>query len=284
MQIDLSAKRVIVTGASRGIGRATAAAFAREGVRLAICSRGTEALALVAEEMRALGAADVIAVALDVRDTAAVRAFVEQVALAWDGVDVLVNNAGQGKGGSIESLEPEDILDHANNIQVAHFRFVQAVVPHMRKQKWGRIININALAGALPTPDGIPSVTNRAAGIALSKLLGQHLAKDTILVNSLNMGWIDTGQWDRHYQEMPATITREEFLEMVVKIVPLGRLGQPDEVANVCVFLASDLATYLSAASIDVSGGLQGAIAYYPTLKREMQELGLEREAALAAK
>ena len=204
--------------------------------------------------------------------------------MAWDGVDVLVNNAGQGKGGSIESLEPEDILDHANNIQVAHFRFVQAVVPHMRKQKWGRIININALAGALPTPDGIPSVTNRAAGIALSKLLGQQLAKDNILVNSLNMGWIDTGQWDRHYKEMPATITREEFLEMVVKIVPLGRLGQPDEVANVCVFLASDLATYLSAASIDVSGGLQGAIAYYPTLKREMQELGLEREAALAAK
>ena len=284
MHIDLSSKRVIVTGASRGIGYATASAFAREGVRLAICSRGTEALALVAEEMRALGAADVIAVALDVRDTAAVRAFVEQVALAWDGVDVLVNNAGQGKGGSIESLEPEDILDHANNIQVAHFRFVQAVVPHMRKQKWGRIININALAGALPTPDGIPSVTNRAAGIALSKLLGQQLAKDNILVNSLNMGWIDTGQWDRHYKEMPATITREEFLEMVVKIVPLGRLGQPDEVANVCVFLASDLATYLSAASIDVSGGLQGAIAYYPTLKREMQELGLEREAALAAK
>ena len=80
-----------------------------------------------------------------------------------------------------------------------------------------------------------------------------------------------------------STITREEFLEMVVKIVPLGRFGRPDEVAKVCVFLASDLASYLSAASIDVSGGLQGAIAYYPTLKREMQELGIKREAALAA-
>jgi 3-oxoacyl-[acyl-carrier protein] reductase len=283
MQIDLSAKRVIVTGASRGIGHATAAAFAREGVRLAICSRSADTLAIVADEMRALGAADVIAVALDVRDTAAVRAFVAGVAEAWDGVDVLVNNAGQGKGGSLESLEPEDILDHANNIQVAHFRFVQAVVPHMRKQRWGRIININALAGAMPTPDGIPSVTNRAAGIALSKLLGQQLAKDNILVNSLNMGWIDTGQWDRHYKEMPSTITREEFLEMVVKIVPLGRFGRPEEVANVCVFLASDLATFLSAASIDVTGGLQGAIAYYPTLKREMQEMGLERQVALAA-
>ncbi|QTN18375.1 SDR family oxidoreductase [Brevundimonas sp. AJA228-03] len=282
MYIDLSTKRVIVTGASRGIGHATAAVFAREGVRLAICSRSPEALGVVAEEMRALGARDVIAVALDVRNTAAVRAFVDKVAKAWDGIDVLVNNAGQGKGGSLETLEPEDILDHANNIQIAHFRFVQAVVPHMRRQKWGRIININALAGALPTPDGIPSVTNRAAGIALSKLLGQQLAKDNILVNSLNLGWIDTGQWDRHYKEMPSTITREEFLDMVTKIVPLGRLGQPEEIANVCLFLASDLATFLSAASIDVSGGLQGAIAYYPTLKREMQEMGKDRETALA--
>ncbi|NWE54273.1 SDR family oxidoreductase [Brevundimonas sp. P7753] len=283
MHIDLSAKRVIVTGASRGIGRAVATAFAREGVRLAICSRSADTLEAVAGDLRALGAAEVIAVPLDVRDTAAVRAFTAQVAEAWGGVDVLVNNAGQGKGGSLETLEPEDILDHADNIQVAHFRFVQAVVPHMRKQKWGRIININALAGALPTPDGIPSVTNRAAGIALSKLLGQQLAKDNILVNSLNMGWIDTGQWDRHYKEMPSTISREEFLEMVVKIVPLGRFGRPEEVAHVCLFLASDLASFLSAASIDVSGGLQGAIAYYPTLKREMEDLGRAREAALAA-
>ncbi len=280
MHIDLSDKRVIVTGASRGIGRATAAAFAREGVRLAICARTDDTLQAVADQMRALGAADVIATALDVRDTAAVRAFVDDAAARWGGIDVLVNNAGQGKGGSLDTLKPEDILDHADNLQVAHFRFVQAAVPYMRRQKWGRIININALAGAIPTPDGIPSVTNRAAGIALSKLLGQQLAPDNILVNSLNMGWIDTGQWDRHYKEMPPTISREEFLEMVVKVVPLGRFGQPEEVANVCLFLASELATFLSAASIDVSGGLQGAIAYYPTLKREMHQLGLDRQAA----
>lgn len=277
MHIDLSAKRVIVTGASRGIGHATAAAFAREGVRLAICSRSEQTLAVVAEEMRALGAAEVIAVALDVRDTAAVRAFVAQVAEAWDGVDVLVNNAGQGKGGSLESLEPEDILDHANNIQVAHFRFVQAVVPHMRKQQWGRIININALAGALPTPDGIPSVTNRAAGIALSKLLGQQLAKDNILVNSLNMGWIDTGQWNRHYAEAGPGVSREEFDAMALKVVPLGRFGKPEDVAGMALFLASDYASFISAASIDISGGLQGQIAYYPTLKREFSEMAKAR-------
>lgn len=283
MIIDLTDKRVIVTGATRGIGLATARAFAKEGVRLAICSRTPEAVAKTAEECRALGAEDVIAVPLDVRETEAVRAFVKQVGDAWGGVDVLVNNAGQGKGGSIDTLNPEDILDHANNLQVAHFRFVQAAVPYMRAQKWGRIININALAGAICPPDGIPSVSNRAAGIAMAKSLGQALAKDNILVNTLNMGWIDTGQWDRHYKEMPSTITREEFLEMVVKVVPMGRFGRPEEVANIALFLASDLASFLSAASIDVSGGLQGAIAYYPTLKREMVEMGKARQAAETA-
>lgn len=282
MNIDLGGKRVVVTGASRGIGLAIATAFAREGARLAICARSADRLETVAESMRGLGARSVIAVPLDVSCTASVRAFVAQVADEWGGVDVLVNNAGQGKGGSLESLEPEDILDHANNLQVAHFRFIQAVVPHMRAQRWGRIININGLAGAIPTPDGVPSVTNRAAGIALTKLLGQQLGQDNILVNSLNMGWIDTGQWDRHYAEMPNTISREEFFAMATKVVPLARFGRPEEVAGVCLFLASDLASFVSSASIDVSGGLQGQIAYYPTLKREMQELGRAREAGLA--
>jgi NAD(P)-dependent dehydrogenase (short-subunit alcohol dehydrogenase family) len=279
MQIDLRNRRVIVTGATRGIGQAIATAFAREGARLAICARSADALAAARERYLALGAAGVIAQPLDVRDTGQVRAFVGEAAAQWGGVDVLVNNAGQGKGGDIDTLKPEDILDHANNLQVAHFRFVQAVVPHMREQRWGRIININALAGAMVPPDGVPSVTNRAAGIAMAKLLGQNLAKDNILVNTLNMGWIDTGQWERHYREMPATISREEFFAMVTKVVPLGRFGRPEEVAGMVLFLASDYASFISAASIDIAGGMQGQIAYYPTLKREMAELGRAREA-----
>ncbi len=280
MHIDLRNKRVIVTGATRGIGQAIASAFAKEGVCLAICARNADAVATAREQYLALGAADVIAVALDVRDTEQVRAFVTEAATKWGGIDVLVNNAGQGKGGDVDTLKPEDILDHANNLQVAHFRFVQAVVPFMRAQQWGRIININALAGAMIPPDGIPSVSNRAAGIAMSKSLGQNLAKDNILVNTLNMGWINTGQWERHYNEMPSTISREEFFDMVTKVVPLRRLGKPEEVAGMVLFLSSDFASFISAASIDIAGGMQGQIAYYPTLKREMAELGRAREAA----
>ncbi|WP_458729566.1 SDR family oxidoreductase [Pseudomonas brenneri] len=279
MNIDLSAKRVIITGASRGIGLAIARAFAAEGARVAICARSEadvrEAGAQLAEHAQA-----VIARTVDVTDSDGVRAFVAEVAQAWGGVDVLVNNAGQGRGGNLDTLTPEAILEHANILQMGHFRFVQAVVPHMREQRWGRIIEINALAGSIPTPDGIPSVINRASCIALSRSLGMSLPKDNILVNSLNMGWIDTGQWDRHYKEMGPGVSREEFDAMVMKVVPLGRYGTPEDVAGMALFLASEYASFISAASIDIAGGMGGQIAYFPTLKRDFAATVAARNAA----
>jgi 3-oxoacyl-[acyl-carrier protein] reductase len=272
MLIDLSDKRVIVTGGSRGIGRAIARAFAAEGARVAICARTQADVEAAGADLAGRGAKAVIARAVDVTDTAAVKSFVDEIAQAWGSVDVLVNNAGQGRGGNLETLTPEQILEHANVLQMGHFRFVQAVVPHMRKQRWGRIIEINALAGVQVTPDGIPSVINRASCIALSKTLGMSLPKDNILVNTLNMGWIDTGQWDRHYREMPVGTPREEFDAMVLKVVPLGRFGKPEDVAGMALFLASEYASFISAASIDIAGGMGGQIAYYPTLKRDFAE------------
>jgi len=271
MNIDLSKRRVIVTGASRGIGYAIASAFAENGARVAICARDAKAIEAAADKMRS-SAASIIARSVDVTNTEAVNGFVDEITKAWGGVDVLVNNAGQGKGGSLDSLTPEDILDHANVLQMGHFRFVKAVVPHMRKQRWGRIIEINALAGTIPTPSGIPSVINRASCVALSKSLGMSLPKDNILVNSLNMGWIDTGQWERHFQEMGPGVTREEFNEMVLKVVPLGRFGKPEDVAGMALFLASDYASFISGASIDIAGGMGGQIAYFPTLKSDFAE------------
>jgi len=271
MNIDLSKRRVIVTGASRGIGYAIASAFAENGARVAICARDAKAIEAAADKMRS-SAASIMARSVDVTNTEAVNGFVDEITEAWGGVDVLVNNAGQGKGGSLDSLTPEDILDHANVLQMGHFRFVKAVVPHMRKQRWGRIIEINALAGTIPTPSGIPSVINRASCVALSKSLGMSLPKDNILVNSLNMGWIDTGQWERHFQEMGPGVTREEFNEMVLKVVPLGRFGKPEDVAGMALFLASDHASFISGASIDIAGGMGGQIAYFPTLKSDFAE------------
>lgn len=271
MLIDLSGKRVIVTGASRGVGLAIASAFAADSAKIAICARGSDAVAAAGAELAKV-TDSVIARSVDVTDSAAVDAFVSEVVTAWGGVDVLVNNAGQGRAGNLDTLTPEDILEHANVLQMGHFRFTKAVVPHMRSQQWGRIIDINALAGANPTPEGIPSVINRASCIALSKSLGMKLAREGILVNTLNLGWINTGQWDRHYREMPPGVTREEFDEMVLKVVPVGRFGKPEDVAGMVLFLSSDYASFITAASIDISGGLAGQIAYYPTLKRDFVE------------
>lgn len=283
MKIDLGGKRVIVTGGSRGIGRAIALAFAADGARVAVCARTEVDVQATGREL-AEQAQAVIARAVDVTSTEAVKGFVDEVASAWGGVDVLVNNAGQGRGGNLDTLTPEQILEHANVLQMGHFRFIQAVVPHMRKQRWGRIIEINALAGVFPTPDGIPSVINRASCIALAKTLGMSLPKDGILVNTLNMGWIDTGQWNRHFKEMPAgSCTREEFDQMVLKVVPAGRFGQPEDVTGMVLFLASERASFISGASIDIAGGMQGQIAYYPTLKREFNEAMQARVAARAA-
>lgn len=279
MNIDLRGKRVIVTGASRGIGLAIASAFALEGARVAICARSQDAVDAAAAKLRE-SAEQVLARVVDVTDTQGVQHFVSEVAEAWGGVDILVNNAGQGRGGSLETLTPEAILEHANVLQMGHFRFVQAVVPHMRKQQWGRIIEINALAGTVPTPDGIPSVINRASCIALSRSLGMSLAKDNILVNSLNMGWIDTGQWDRHYREMGPGVSREEFDAMVLKVVPIGRYGKPEDVAGMVLFLSSEYASFISAASIDIAGGMGGQIAYFPTLKRDFAQAVKARNAA----
>lgn len=271
MEINLQGKRVIVTGGSRGIGRAIAGAFSAEGARVAICARTPDTLEAVAAQLKP-HAQDVIALPVDVSSDAQVKAFVAQVVEAWGGVDILVNNAGQGRGGNLDTLTTEAILDHANILQMGHFRFTQAVVPHMRQQRWGRIIDINALAGTVPTPEGIPSVINRAACVALSRSLGMNLAKDNILVNSLNMGWIDTGQWDRHYREMPPEVSREEFDAMVTKVVPLGRYGRPEDVTGMVLFLSSEHASFISAASIDIAGGMGGQIAYFPTLKKDFTE------------
>lgn len=276
MNIDLSGKRVIVTGASRGIGLAIARAFALEGARVAICARSLAAVREAEAQLQEHAQA-VLARAVDVTDTQGVQHFVGEVVQTWGSVDILVNNAGQGRGGNLETLTPEAILEHANVLQMGHFRFVQAVVPFMRQQRWGRIIEINALAGTVPTPDGIPSVINRASCVALSRSLGMSLAKDNILVNSLNMGWIDTGQWDRHYKEMGPGVSREEFDAMVMKVVPIGRYGKPEDVAGMVLFLSSEYASFISAASIDIAGGMGGQIAYFPTLKRDFA-------AALAAR
>ena len=264
MQLDLSNRRVVVTGASRGIGRAIARAFAAEGCRIAVCARGEQALLEVADDLRARGAAQVVAEVADVGVTASAQAFVDDAAEALGGIDVLVNNAGQGMSGTVDTLTAEALLEHGNLIQGSHLRMASAVVPHMRRAGGGRIVNINALAGKYPQPNGLPSSVNRAAAMALSDALASGLGPDNILVNSVNPGYVDTGQWVRHRDHHAPGATVAQVQAAYATAIPLGRLAQPEDVAAVVLFLASDLASYVTRASIDVTGGL-GVARMFPT-------------------
>jgi 3-oxoacyl-[acyl-carrier protein] reductase len=255
VHIDLTGKRVIVSGGTRGVGRALATAFADEGARVAICARDQAALDEAAADLRKRGV-EVVARRTDVRSTEEVQAFVAAVVDEWGGVDVLVNNAGQGKSGTIDTLSADELIEHGNLIQGSHLRMAAAVVPHMREQRWGRIININALAGRYPQPTGLGSSVNRAAALALSDALAAGLGKDNILVNSVNFGFIDTGQWVRHRDEGAPNATVEEVQAAYSSIIPLGRMGRPEDAVGIVLLLASDAASYITRASIDVSGGL----------------------------
>jgi NAD(P)-dependent dehydrogenase (short-subunit alcohol dehydrogenase family) len=219
---------------------------------------------------------------VDVRSTDETKAFVDEVAAAWGGVDVLVNNAGQGRSGTVDTITAEQLIEHANLIQGSHLRMTAAVVPYMRQQRWGRVININAIAGKYPQPSGIGSSVNRAAALALSDSLASGLGPDGILVNSVNLGFVDTGQWVRHRDEGAPHATVPEVQAVYSQAIPLGRMASPQDVVGIVLFLASEHASYITRASIDVSGGIGvGRMAPGEALDRLREETD-QRAAASA--
>jgi 3-oxoacyl-[acyl-carrier protein] reductase len=134
-------------------------------------------------------------------------------------------------------------------------RCSRAALPHLRERRGGRIININAVFGKYPDPAFFATSVNRAACLSFTKALAIELAPDGILVNSVNIGYVETPQWERIHERRAPDLPREEFLRRTAADVPLGRFGTPEDVSAVVVFLASERAGYLTGASIDVAGG-----------------------------
>lgn len=256
MELGLRDKKAIVTGGSKGLGRAIADEFVREGADVAICARQEEELTVAAEELGS-GGGTVYSQACDVTDPGQVADFVARSAEALGGIDILVNNAGRAHPGDFETLADEDWQADLDVKLFSMIRCSRAVVPHMRARGGGRIININAVYGRYPDPTFFATSVNRAACLAFTKTLAIQLAPENILVNSVNLGFVVTPQWKNIHRRRAPEISEEEFLRRMADTeVPLGRFGRPDEVASVVVFLASDRATYVTGASVDVAGGM----------------------------
>ncbi|MGH7610554.1 MAG: SDR family oxidoreductase [Candidatus Dormibacteria bacterium] len=256
MELGLQGKRAIVTGGSKGLGLAIARELVGEGARVAICSRHQDELDRAAAELAPSGPT-VLARAADVTDPGQVREFVELSAEELGGLDILVNNAGRAHPGTFATLEDHDFQEDLEVKLFSQIRCSRAALPHLRRSGGGAIVNINAVYGRQPDPTFFATTVDRAACLAFTKALAMEVAKDGILVNSVNIGFVLTPQWAAIHQRRAPELSEEDFLRRTAEPeVPLGRFGRPEEVSGLVAFLASRRASYITGASIDVSGGM----------------------------
>ncbi|HEX6931671.1 MAG TPA: SDR family oxidoreductase [Streptosporangiaceae bacterium] len=259
MDLGLAGRRAIVTGGSKGLGKAIAGELLAEGAAVAICSRNAGELEATAEELRkqADGTASLIAMPCDVTVPDQVTAFTDAAVSAMGGLDILVNNAGGARPGQFGTLTDEDWHEDIEVKLFSQIRCTRAALPHLRRSEAPRVININAVYARYPDPAFLASSVNRASCLSLAKALSMELGKEKILVNSVNIGLVETPQWQNiHQRRAPDMPAGQFFGQLAAAEVPLGRFGQPDEVAGLVAFLASDRASYIAGASIDVAGGM----------------------------
>ena len=256
MDLGLRGRRAIVTGGSKGLGKAIAAELLAEGAAVAICSRHKAELDETAAELAASGGS-VTALPCDVTDPGQVESFIAAATAALGGTDILVNNAGAARPGRFAALTDDDWHGDIEVKLFSQIRCTRAALPHLRQSTAPRVININAVYARYPDPVFLASSVNRASCLSLSKALSIELGHEGILVNSVNIGFVVTPQWENiRTRRAPGVPADEFFGQLAASEVPLGRFGRPDEVAGLVAFLAGGRASYISGASIDVGGGM----------------------------
>jgi 3-oxoacyl-[acyl-carrier protein] reductase len=257
MKLNLHNKCAIVTGATQGIGLATAQMLAAEGTSVVIAARGRERLDAVVAAIRAAGG-QAMGVQADIGQEADCARVVQEALATFGRVDILVNNAGTSNRGAFESVTDATWQADFDLKLFGAIRLTRLVVPEMRKVGGGRIINITNIGAKQPQAGSMPTSVTRAAGQAMTKALSKEFAADKILVNTVCIGLIRAGQ-----HEAKATLAGRDVEDLYAemgKAIPLGRVGLADEVANVITFLASDAASYVTGTSINVDGGTSGVL------------------------
>ncbi len=258
MDLGLKGRGVIVAASSEGIGRATAEAFAREGAQVAMCARTENTLREAADQIRSAFRAEVYAEPVDVTDRSAVQRFVETVAKQFGRVDVCVTNAGgpPAKGFLGVTSDEWDNAVETNFMSVVHL--ARAVIPYMQRHRWGRIITITSVTVKQPVEALVMSNAVRAGVVGLVKSLSNEFGKDGITVNNVAPGYTATERLKElaGVRALAAGSSPEKIYESWAADAPLKRLGQPGEIADAIVWLASERASYITGQTLLVDGGI----------------------------
>jgi 3-oxoacyl-[acyl-carrier protein] reductase len=258
MDLALKNRVALVAASSQGLGLATAEAFAAEGCRVAMCARNPTTLESAAEKIRKQHTAEVLAEAFDVADSTAVTNFVAAVAAKFGSVDICVTNAGgpPAKGFLAATLEDWQRAINLNFLSTVYF--AREVIPHMQRQHWGRIITITSITAKQPIPDLVLSNAVRAAVVGLVKSLANEFGKDGILVNNVGPGFTSTDRLKELAKTRSSATgkTEQEILDSWAADAPLKRLGDPRELAETIVWLASERASYVTGQTVLVDGGM----------------------------
>lgn len=263
MDLKLKGKSVLVVASSKGLGKATAEQFAEEGAHVLLTSRSEDDLRQTAEEIKEkTGNEQVRYHVCDITNTAQVKRLIE-VAIEWNGkVDVLINNAGGPPAGTFDDFSDDAWQDAFELNLLSYIRLIREVLPSMRENGAGRIVNIASSSIKESLDNLLLSNTFRAGIVGLSKSLAREFAADNILINTVGPGRFATDRV-KHLDELQAEakdISFEAFQEQSTSLIPMGRYGRPEEFAKTIVFLASGANTYVTGQTMVVDGGLVKAL------------------------
>ncbi len=250
MEIRLDGRTALITGGSRGLGRAMALRFAASGARVAIAARRPGVLAETQREVEAVARDKVLAVPFDAYDAASFEPAHRAVVEALGPVDILVNNAGTRAAKPFLEVDDAAWQSDFDLKLLAAIRMSRLVLPAMAERGWGRILNTLAIQAKAPPPGTSPTSISRAAGLALTKVLAAEFAGQGITVNALPVGLIESDQINEVMETQPGALERAQ------RRIPAGRLGKAEEFADLACFLASQRAAYINGVAVNVDGGL----------------------------
>jgi NAD(P)-dependent dehydrogenase (short-subunit alcohol dehydrogenase family) len=255
MDLGLTGKIALVTGGSDGLGRATAERLAAEGAAVAVCARGAERLAAVADAIVKAGG-QALAVPADVSRAADCERLVAAVLARFGRLDILVNNAGTSAAHAFDAVDDAAWQADLDLKLFAAIRLIRLAVPAMRRAGGGAIVNVLNTGAREPAARSLPTAASRAAGLAVTKALSRELAADRIRVNGVLIGLVKSGQWERRWTARAGTL--DEYYAKLARdrAIPLGRFGESAELGSLVAFLVSDASAYITGVAVNFDGGL----------------------------